>query len=139
MTDEQRVREANERFYLAMTTADIDEMDEVWLNDSTVVCVHPGREALFGYEGIRESWLQIFSSNNSMAISSSLDRTTVVGDMAWVVCNETISVQTPEGLGAAAAQATNIYRRIAGAWKMVLHHASGVPFTLEDEWPEHVN
>src|SRR4051812_25088365 len=107
MADESGVREANERFYMAMTTGEIDEMDAMWVHDARSVCIHPGRDAIVGYDQIRESWSMIFSSENSMSIAASNERITVSGDTAWVVCNETISVATPEGLGAAAAQATN--------------------------------
>lgn len=139
MSDEQAVRAANERFYLAMNTLDINEMDEVWTNDAAAVCVHPGREAIIGYERIRESWVVIFSSSNSMSIASGGERVIVNGDVAWVACIETISMMTEEGLAAAAAQATNIFRRTNGTWRMILHHASPIPFTTQDEWPDVIN
>jgi len=139
MTDEQRVREANERFYMAMTTAEIEDMNAVWVDDPNSICIHPGREALIGYDAIRESWTAIFTGGNSMSVAASNERVTVIGDAAWVICNETISVTTADGLGAAAAQATNIFRRIGGEWKMVLHHASAVPFTSQDDWPDLIN
>ena len=139
MSDEQRVREANERFYMAMNSLEIDEMDEVWMDDASAICVHPGREAIIGYERIRESWMTIFSASNSMSIAASNERITVGGDVAWVACTETISMLTEEGLAAAAAQATNIFRRAEGRWRMVAHHASPIPFTTLDEWPDVIN
>ncbi len=139
MSDEQRVREANERFYGAMSALDIDGMDEVWMNDASAVCVHPGREAIYGYERIRESWIMIFSAPNPMSIAASNEHITIIGDVAWVVCSETISLMTDEGLAAAAAQATNIFRRASGVWHMIVHHASPIPFTTPDEWPDVIN
>ena len=139
MSDEQRVREANERFYMAMNSLEIDEMDEVWMDDVSAICVHPGREAIIGYERIRESWMTIFSASNSMSIAASNERITVAMDVAWVACTETISMMTEEGLAAAAAQATNIFRRRGDTWQMVLHHASPIPFTTQDEWPDVIN
>ena len=139
MADDERVREANERFYLAMNTLDIEEMDEVWMDDRAAICVHPGHEAIIGYERIRESWVLIFSASNSMSIAASNERITVAADVAWVACTETISMMTDEGLAAAAAQATNIFRRADGRWRMVVHHASPIPFTSLDEWPDVIN
>ncbi len=139
MPDEQRVREANERFYAAMNSLDLDEMDAVWLNDASAVCVHPGREAIIGYERIRQSWMAIFAGQNSMSIAASNEHITIAGDVAWIVCSETISLMTEEGLAAAAAQATNIFRRTDGVWRMILHHASPIPFTTPDEWPDVIN
>jgi ketosteroid isomerase-like protein len=139
MSDEQRVREANERFYAAMTALDIDEMDEVWMKNEAAVCVHPGREAINGYEHIRQSWAAIFSAPNPMSIAASNEHVSVAGDVAWIVCSETISMMTDEGLAAAAAQATNIFQRVANNWRMILHHASPIPFTTPDEWPDVIN
>ena len=139
MSDEQAVREANERFYMAMNRLDIEAMDEVWADDEGAVCVHPGREALIGYERIRESWVVIFSSSSSMSIAASNERVLLSNDVAWVVCTETISLMMEEGLAAAAAQATNIFRRRGDSWQMILHHASPIPFTTQDEWPDVIN
>lgn len=139
MSDEQAVHAANERFYLAMNMLNIEEMDDVWANDEMAVCVHPGREALVGYEQIRESWVAIFSSSSSMSIAASNERVQLDGDIAWVVCTETISMMMEEGLAAAAAQATNIFRRTNGRWQMILHHASPIPFTTQEEWPDVIN
>jgi ketosteroid isomerase-like protein len=139
MSDDEAVREANNRFYMAMNALDIEEMDEVWMDDDRAVCVHPGREAIIGYERIRESWLAIFAASDSISIAAGQERVQLSDDVAWVVCVETISLIIEEGLAAAAAQATNIFRRINGRWRMVLHHASPIPFTTQDEWPEVIN
>ena len=139
MADDERVREANQRFYMAMNSLDIDEMDEVWMDDGAAICIHPGREAIIGYERIRESWVIIFSASSSMSIAASNERIIVAADAAWVACTETISMMTEEGLAAAAAQATNVFRRTGGRWRMVVHHASPIPFTTLDEWPDVIN
>jgi ketosteroid isomerase-like protein len=139
MSDKERVLEANERFYGAMNSLDVGEMDRVWMDTTAAVCVHPGREAIFGYEGIRESWVMIFSVTNSMTIVASNERITVAGEVAWVACTEIISMMTEEGLVAAAAQATNIFRRTDTGWRMVVHHASPAPLTTQDEWPDLIN
>jgi ketosteroid isomerase-like protein len=139
MSDEERVREANDRFYAAMNSLDLGEMDEVWTDEAEAVCVHPGREAIFGYERIRESWAMIFSVTNSMTIASSNERINVAGKVAWVVCTEIISMMTEEGLIAAAAQATNIFRLNGEQWRMIVHHASPAPLTTQDDWPDLIN
>jgi uncharacterized protein (TIGR02246 family) len=139
MADEERVRAANERFYAALNSLDIEEMDEVWADDEAAICVHPGREAIFGYERIRESWAAIFAGTNSMSVAASNERVAVAGEVAWVACTETISLMMDEGLAAAAAQATNIFRRTNEGWRMIVHHASPIPFETLDEWPDVVH
>lgn len=139
MSDEKNVREANERFYTAMNAADIDGMDEVWADDSRAVCVHPGREAIVGYERIRESWSMIFTATDSLSIAVGNELITVADNVAWVTCIETISLMMEGGLAAAAAQCTNIFRRTDGRWRMIVHHASPIPFMTQDEWPDVIN
>ena len=139
MSEEQLVREANERFYRAMNAADAEQMDAVWSGVATDVCVHPGREAIFGYERIRESFAMIFSAENSMSIVASNEHIVIHEEIAWVACTETISIMMEDGLDAAAAQATNIFQRTNGAWRMVVHHASPIPFTTQDDWPDVIN
>jgi ketosteroid isomerase-like protein len=139
MSDEQDVREVNHRFYAAMNAAEIGEMDEVWANDPAAICVHPGREAIIGFEQIRESWSLIFTSTNSMSIACGSELIMVNGDVAWVSCIETISMMMEGGLAAAAAQCTNIFRRTDGRWRMLVHHASPIPFMTQEEWPDVIN
>jgi ketosteroid isomerase-like protein len=110
------------------------------VDEEAAICVHPGREAIFGYERIRESWVMIFSVTDSMTIASSNERITISGQVAWVSCTEIISMMTEEGLIAAAAQATNIFRLgDADDWRMIVHHASPAPLTTQDEWPDLIN
>ena len=148
MADEKRaVLEANERFYAGMNSLDVSDMDDVWMMDAGAVCVHPGREAIFGYERIRESWTAIFAATDSMTIAQRGERVTLAGDVSWVNCTEIISMMTEEGLASAAAQATNIFRRSSTGgggeddkrWRMIVHHASPIPFMAEEEWPELIN
>lgn len=139
MSDEQNVREANQRFYAAMNAADIAEMDEVWADDPKAVCIHPGREAIIGYEQIRESWSVIFTATDSLSIVTSNELITIVDDVAWINCIETISLMMEGGLAAAAAQCTNVFRRTDGRWRMIVHHASPIPFMSQEEWPDVIN
>ena len=139
MSEKERVRQANERFYAAMNSLDVSEMDLVWMDDASAICVHPGREAIYGYEHIRESWVMIFSVTDSMTIAASNERIMIEGRVAWVTCTEIISMMTEEGLVAAAAQATNIFRLSGDDWRMIVHHASPAPLTTQDEWPDLIN
>lgn len=133
MPDEKKVREANQRFYAAMNATDLDGMDEVWADVPTAVCVHPGREAIISYEKIRESWSAIFAAADSLSIAVGNEQITIADGVAWITCVETISMMMEGGLAAAAAQCTNIFRLVDGRWKMIVHHASPIPFMSQEE------
>ena len=140
---EQAVREANRGFYEAFATLDIEQMDEVWLHEDWVECVHPGWDLMLGWEEVRESWARIFASTQRMKIEVSSVWVRVEGDVAWVACTEHVTSTFESGFDQALVQATNIFVRrplpasAAGAgpstgqtrWQMVAHHASPLPST----------
>ena len=65
-TSEQAVREANRRFYQAFAALSLEQMDEVWLHEDWVECVHPGWDLLLSWEEVRESWARIFTNTQRM-------------------------------------------------------------------------
>ena len=44
------LREANERFYRALEGLDLPAMEGLWLHEPWVRCVHPGWEAIGGFQ-----------------------------------------------------------------------------------------
>ena len=48
LTDQEAVKEANERFYEAFGALAIEGMDAVWDNSDRSLCVHPGWRPLLG-------------------------------------------------------------------------------------------
>ena len=124
---ERDVRAANAAFYTALSGLDLGAMDAVWLADEGAVCVHPGREALHGWEAIRASWQGIFGATRWIHVEPTDVGVVVVGDAAVVSCAENITAQADEGVGLASAHATNVFRRVEGSWRLLVHHASPVP------------
>ena len=65
MTAESAIAEfANDAFYLAFNSGDLDQMSAIWSRDYPVVCIHPGWPPLFGYEAVLQSWEQIFTGRS---------------------------------------------------------------------------
>ena len=137
---EQAVREANHHFYAAFAALDIEQMDQVWLHEDWVECVHPGWDLLLGWEEVRESWVRIFSSTQRMQVEISSVWVRVEGNVAWVACTEHVTSTFEGGFDQALVQATNIFVRRelpadaegatpaeASRWRMVAHHASPLP------------
>jgi ketosteroid isomerase-like protein len=120
-------RQANQAFYSALTGLDVEEMAAVWLHDPRVVCIHPGRPALLGWDAVRESWERIFAATGWMHVEPTNVGVGILGDVAIVTCWENVTAQAGEGVGIASVQATNVFRSVDGIWKLVVHHASHVP------------
>ncbi len=137
MADEA-VREANDGFYQAFNERDIQRMRSLWQQGDAgpVVCIQPGWEPLIGYEAILKSWADIFKSSESMNLRVSHVLTQVSDDLAWVSCRENLFIIHSAGVHSSRVHASNLFRRVDGVWKMVLHHASSFPPGGDSEPPE---
>jgi len=110
---------ANEAYYTAFASGDVDAMDAIWAEDTPVTCIHPGGPVLEGRDTVLESWVEILISGQTEGFTCHDAKAHVVGDgvgdLAWVTCLEVF--------GDGALAATNIFVRENGAWKMTHHQA----------------
>jgi ketosteroid isomerase-like protein len=58
----EAVRTANAEFYRAFEALSIEAMESIWSHQDDVRCVHPGWDALCGWEAVQKSWAGIFDS-----------------------------------------------------------------------------
>ena len=126
-TDEQEVLAANQAFYEALEALDLEKMKAAWWHEDWVVCVHPGWDLIQGWEEIQESWANIFHSTEFMRVTVSRPLIHVVGEAAWVSCVENVTSSFEGGFSTAMIEATNIFIRRNGRWKIVHHHAAPLP------------
>ncbi|MEM7008764.1 MAG: nuclear transport factor 2 family protein [Thermodesulfobacteriota bacterium] len=117
----------NESFYLAIKNSDFDQMKTVWLQDSSVKCVHPGWPMLHGWEAVSQSWKKIFENGAPIDIELVEVETEISGNSAWVICIEKISYKIENEIHSGFAQSTNIFKLDGELWQLALHHASPIP------------
>ncbi|MGO9674344.1 MAG: nuclear transport factor 2 family protein [Methylocella sp.] len=115
MTDEDGILAANAAYYRAFGAADFASMSEIWADDD-VSCVHPGWPALIGRESVLLSYRNILRNASQEAVQPQDERALVSGGEGRVFCIEIA--------GAMALVATNWFRRVDGAWRMI-HHQAG--------------
>ena len=106
---------ANQAFYHAFNSRDLEFMDRIWARQAPVVCIHPGWNPLVGREAVMESWRRIFANSTGGRLRPQEERTVVEGDHAFVV--------TYEAIGDHPLVATNLFLREEGEWRMIHHHA----------------
>ncbi len=110
----------------------LDDMMRVWANDGEAVCIHPGGPRLSSIAEIRDSWGQIFT--DSMPRAFTLRGRIVSGDDTLRIHLLEENIRVPgTTFVAPPVLATNVYRRLAEGWRMVLHHASVAPQSLHLE------
>ncbi len=117
----------NASFYTALSLADFNLMQRLWIDTPEAVCVHPGWPALHGWEAIRASWLQIFENQGPLHVWPSEVQVRLYGQTAEVNCLENIDMSQVRGTGILQTRGTNVFRLVDGAWKMLEHHALPMP------------
>jgi ketosteroid isomerase-like protein len=122
---ETAVAAANLAFYRALEARDLSAMDQVWLHDESVGCVHPGWHRLNGWSEVRRSWENIFANARRWTVTCEDVRIHVLENVAWVTCVELLTLSGADADDdPARMQATNIFARRDGVWRLVHHHAS---------------
>jgi len=118
--------EAEAAFYLAFEGRDLDAMMEVWDEGDGVICIHPVGARLEGQLAIRQGWQAIFGAERPLHLQIG-ERRRMIGDaLAVHIVHEHISTGR-DPVTHPPVIATNVYRRTAQGWRMVLHHASPSP------------
>ena len=121
----EQVRRANDRFYRAFESLDIEQMALLWVQTEHARCVHPGWEMLEGWPAIKQSWAAIFANTDFMRFVITDVAVHLYDNVAWVTCVENLS-DTSQSMQMSRILATNIYQRHSGEWRIVHHHASPV-------------
>ncbi|MEM9467427.1 MAG: nuclear transport factor 2 family protein [Actinomycetota bacterium] len=122
-TASEAVLAANQAFYAAHEARDLAAMHAVWEASDRVVCTHPGWPILRGWAAVEESWRRILEGPGRNQFIITNDVVEVVGEVAWVTCDE--NLVAPGMTGTVAA--TNVFvRSDDGRWLLVNHHGSPV-------------
>jgi ketosteroid isomerase-like protein len=125
-SQEFEVEQANERFYRAFESLDIQQMEEVWAVNATVKCIHPGWDVRSGWPAVRDSWVLIFNHTTEMRFEVTDVDIAVNGDMAWVTCVEQVKTRVGGEPHASRILATNLFVKHPTGWKMIHHHGSPI-------------
>jgi ketosteroid isomerase-like protein len=123
----EALRQVNASFYRAVEELNLEAMDQVWLHESWVRCIHPGWDLLVGWERVRQSWGQIFSGTQWIRVTPTSIDVQVLGEVGMVGCAENITATDDGDVGVAVAQATNLFLLRPEGWRLFHHHSSPAP------------
>jgi len=126
MTDRDAILKINQAFYKAFEALDFDAMCNIWSQQETDVCIHPGWEILFGWTMIKESWRAIFANTGYMRFEPSEVTSEIRGDLARITCVENIFSVVNDMTIHSRVACTNLFARHEEGWRMVLHHGSPI-------------
>jgi ketosteroid isomerase-like protein len=131
------VLRANSLFYRAFSEKSLEDMEGLWLKDSTSTCIHPSCKPMVGYRSVCEGWKRMFESSGDFQrtfLEPHNIRIAVKGaTMALVSCDEHVYLRrfvrgqkrTTDLVNMLTA--TNVFRKVAGRWYLFHHHSSWHP------------
>ena len=126
----REVTAVNAAFYEAIESADLDTMQDLWVDDPEAVCVHPGALPVRGTSAIHRSWALIMANTPYIQFFLTDVEVHLRDDVASVTCTENVLTGDertgPDAFGGGRAVATNVLVRTADGWRLWIHHASPV-------------
>ena len=131
--EESEVFEVNTRFYQALGTRDLELMGTVFVHDERAGCMHPGWVMLRGWEAIRQSWENVFDPEDQLDIKLHNLSIEIEGDTAWVTCIQELTYIKRDPVIMNVSVSTNIFEKSDSEWKMVIHQASPIPISAQEE------
>jgi ketosteroid isomerase-like protein len=135
--DRRAVEAVNTTFYEAFERADLDTMQDLWLDDADTLCVHPGALPVRGTPAINRSWALIMANTPYIQFFLTDVEVSVWEGVASVTCTENVLTGDehtgPDAFGGAKAVATNVFVRTPAGWRLWIHHASPVLSADHDE------
>ncbi|CCE06191.1 conserved hypothetical protein [Bradyrhizobium sp. STM 3843] len=118
MSEVSDIIAANAAFYTAFAAGDFAALAALWADQETISCIHPGWPAIVGRMSVIGSWREILNNPARPQIVCAEPYAIVDGDHGRVICIELVD-------GAPLA-ATNYFRHIDGAWRLVHHQSSAI-------------
>jgi ketosteroid isomerase-like protein len=128
MSNDAALLFANEAFYRAFADRDMRAMREIWADDATTTCTHPGWAPLIGAASVLASWQAILTGTGAPDVECQAAQAFTLGDSGFVLCYERIGDDT--------LVATNVFVRRGSVWKMVHHHAGPLAQPIPEEADE---
>ena len=115
--------EAEAAFYAAFEARTFDAMMAVWADSDDIACIHPLAAPLNGRAAVAAGWRSLFEAAGQFRLQIEIAHT-LRGDTQVIhVVREYLVIGQETG-PRPPILATNVYRKEAGGWRMVLHHAS---------------
>jgi ketosteroid isomerase-like protein len=131
MSAQDDVKAASDRFYSALSRMDVEQLPELWSHSGSVTTMHPMGGEQVGWQAVRESFEQAAGAMTDAHVEIADQIIQTGEDMAYEVGVERGSAKVAGETITIEQRVTNVYRREAGGWKLVHHHADISPAMLE--------
>lgn len=110
-------------FYAAFEARSLDAMMAVWAGGDAIACIHPMAAPLDGRAAVAAGWRSMFEAAGQFRVQVELAQEIRTAEQVIRIVREYLAIGE-ETEPRPPLLATNVYRKEAGGWRMVLHHAS---------------
>ena len=114
---------AEAAFYAAFEARSLDAMMAVWANDDSIACIHPLAAPLNGRAAVAAGWHSMFEAAGQFRVQVEVAHEMREATRGIRIVREYLVIGQ-ESEPRPPILATNVYRKDADGWRMVLHHAS---------------
>ena len=114
---------AESSFYMAFEARNLDAMMAAWSSHDSIVCIHPLVAPLNGRAAVTAGWRSIFEAAGQFRVQVEVAHEIHEAELVIRVVREYLVIGQ-ETEPRSPILATNVYRKEADGWRMVLHHAS---------------
>ncbi len=125
--DPEPIEEADETFFEALETLDVEEIMDCWAVEGPVSLLFPGVEDAVGRQMVEAAWEMV--ALHTSELKTMLEAQVVMrrGELGYsFLSGRILSTHGDEAL-TVEVYVTNIYKLEEGEWKMVHHHTTPAP------------
>ena len=120
------LKAANEAFYRAFESLDLDAMAQLWAKETSVTCAHPGWDLVVGYQAVMDSWRAILENTSEVRFKLEEVHVTSLSDAGWVVSRQVLHAPVQGVTVENVLIAVNTFVRENGEFRIAHHHAAPV-------------
>ena len=121
------LRPSNSTRLNSMANSDAGPMADIWSHDADVTAMHPIGGRQLGWNQVGDSWQQVAKIASDGRVTPGDQLIRVIGDAAYELGTEHVALTLAGDSVRTEVRVTNIYRREAGAWRIVHHHTDVSP------------
>ena len=114
---------AEAAFYAAFEARSLDAMMAVWASGDGIACIHPLAAPLNGRAAVAAGWRSMFEAAGQFRVQIETVHEMREADQVIRIVREYLVIGQETG-PRPPILATNVFRKEANGWRMVLHHAS---------------
>jgi ketosteroid isomerase-like protein len=114
---------AEAAFYAAFEARSLDAMMSVWSKRDSIACIHPLAAPLNGRAAVAAGWRGLFEAAGKFRVQIETAHEMREAEQVVRIVREYLIIGE-ESEPRPPILATNLYRKEADGWRMVLHHAS---------------